>query len=516
MDSRKELKEWRLSGMIVMSKTIILWRCTMSSNSTQMIHQLRADFERLLALVTSPEAHTATIDQMERSLFRQVLRLGYRLLQLFVMARVEAESHAPLLRSDGTVLPYHSQQPRGYFSIFGKLTFERACFYAQGQGGQCPLDEALSLPERCYSDLLMESAELLGVEGAYSKGLRTVARLLGLNLSELALETAVAEHSQSVKVYYAQKAPFPSEEEGPILVAQADGKGVPMVRRETADLKPRRGKGDKKTRKKEAIATAVYTIEPYYRTPQDVINALFKKGDPPPGRPAPQHKQVFASMRGKEQALKRLASWARRREGEHICERVALTDGAEPLQRQVLAKLPGFTLILDIIHVDEYLWKAGTAIYGETDPHRAEWVEAQMLDILSSRSDQVIQRLEDKAATLQWSSQAAKALRGVANYLRRNQPYMDYAEYLRRGWPIGTGVIEGTCRHLVKDRMELSGMRWTLSGAGALLALRAVNENGDWDDFHAFRRVRRHQRLYGTPMNTDWLEHVERLEISQF
>jgi hypothetical protein len=502
--------------MIVLSKTVIFWRCTMSSNSTQMIHQLRADFERLLALVTSPEAHSATIDQMERSLFRQVLRLGYRLLQLFVMARVEAESHAPLLRSDGTMLPYHSQQPRGYFSIFGKLTFERACFYAQGQGGQCPLDEALSLPERCYSDLLMESAELLGVEGAYSKGLRTVARLLGLNLSELALETSVAEHSQTVKAYYAQKAPVPGVEEGPILVAQADGKGVPMVRRETADLKPRRGKGDKKTRKKEAIATAVYTIEPYCRTPQDVINALFKKGDPPPGRPAPQHKQVFASMRGKEQAIKRLASWVRRREGEHIRERVALTDGAEPLQRHVLAKLPGFTLILDIIHVDEHLWKAGTAIYGETDPHRAEWVEAQMLDILSSRSDQVIQRLEDKAATLQRSSQAAKALRGVANYLRRNQPYMDYAEYLRRGWPIGTGVIEGTCRHLVKDRMELSGMRWTLSGAGALLALRAVNENGDWDDFHAFRRVQRHQRLYGTPMNTDWLEQVERLEISRF
>jgi len=94
----------------------------MSSNSTQVTHQLRADFERLLALVTGPEAHTATIDQMERSLFRQVLRLGFRLLQLFVIARVEAESHAPLTRSDGTMLPYHSQKPRDYFSIFGKLT----------------------------------------------------------------------------------------------------------------------------------------------------------------------------------------------------------------------------------------------------------------------------------------------------------------------------------------------------------------------------------------------------------
>ena len=486
----------------------------MSFNSSQMIHQLRADFEQLLALVTGPEAHTATMDQMERSLFRQVLRLGFKLLQLFVLTRVAAESHAPLVRGKKAVLAYHSQKPRDYFSIFGKLTFERAYFYAPGQGGAYPLDEALSLPERCYSDLLMESAELLGVEGAYLKGLQVVARLLGLRLPELALETAVAEHSQAVKAYYAQKSPFPVEEEGPILVAQADGKGVPMVRRETAHLKVRRGKGDKKSRKKEAIAIAGYTIAPYHRTPEEVVNALFKKGQPPPERPAPCHKQVFASLRGKERTIKRLAAWMAQREGAHIRERMALTDGAEPLQKHVLAQLPGFSLVLDIIHVDEHLWQAGTALYGETDPQRAEWVEAQMLDILSSHSQAVIQRLEDKASSLCRSSQAAKTLRQVANYLRRNQPYMDYAQYLRRGWPIGTGVIEGTCRHLVKDRMELSGMRWTVSGADALLALRAVNENGDWNDFHAFRRAQRHQRLYGTPMNTDRLDQLERLEIN--
>jgi hypothetical protein len=481
-----------------------------------MIQQLRTDFERLLTLVTGSEASSVRIDQIERSLFRQVLDLGFKLLQLFVTLRSETETHAPLERSEGMVLTYHSQKSRAYFSVFGKLTIERAYFYARGQGGQCPLDEALSLAERCYSDLLMESAELLGTEGAYHKGLRVVARLLGLTLPELALETAVTEHSQTVQAYYAQKAPFPIAEEGSILVAQVDGKGVPMVRRETVDLKVRRGKGDKKTRKKEAITRALYTIEPYYRTPQDVITALFKKDTPLPQRPAPRHKQVFASLKGKDQALKHLAGWVAQREGQHINARVALTDGAEPLQKHVSAKLPNFTLILDIIHVDEYLWEAGTALYGETDPQRTQWVETQMLDILSSRSHEVIRRLLDKASRLTQSSRAAKTLRRVANYLHRNQPFMDYAEYLRRGWPIATGVVEGACRHLVKDRMELSGMRWTLSGAGALLSLRAVNENGDWDDFHQFRRLQRHIQLYGTPMNTDCIEQVERLEINQF
>lgn len=487
----------------------------MAFNSSQMIPQLREDFERLLAFVTGSQAETATMDQMERSLFRQVLQMGYQLLRLFVMMRAEAESHGQLVKSNKTVLPYHSQKRRDYFSIFGKLTIERAYFYAWGGQGGAPLDEALSLPERCYSDLLMESAEMLGVEGAYSKGLRVVARLLGLNLSELALETSVVEHSQTVKAYYKQKAAFPSAEEGPILVAQADGKGVPLVRREV-DFKVRRGKGEKKTQKKEAIATAVYTIDPYFRTPQEVLNALFKKGEPSAERPAPRHKQIFASLKGKEQAIKRLATWVQRREGEHIYQRVALTDGAEPLQKQMLTCLPGFPLVLDIIHAVEYLWKAGTALYGETDPHRTEWVEAQTLQLLSSHTEQVIQLLEDKADSLAPNSQSARSLRGVAYYFQRNQPFMDYAEYLRRGWPIGTGVIEGTCRHLVKDRMELSGMRWTIAGAGALLALRAVNENGDWDDFHKFRRLQHHRELYGTPLKTNRLEFVERLQTNQF
>ena len=486
----------------------------MSFNSTTMIHQLRTDFEQLLTLVTGPEAHTATVNQLERSLFRQVLRLGLKLLQLFLMTRVAAESHAPQPGPDQTRVPYHSQKPLDYFSIFGKLTFARAYFYTPGQAGQCPLDAALSLPARCYSDLLMESAEVLSVDGAYDKSLEVLARLLGLSVPKRAVETNVAEHSSLVQAFYAQQAPVPVEEEESILVVQADGKGVPMVRRETADLKVRRGKGDKKTRKKEAIAIAVYTIAPYRRTPHDVINALFKKDAPVGDRPAPSHKRIFASLNGKPATLQQLADWAAQRDGSTIRQRVALTDGAEALQDQVQTKLPHFTLVLDFIHVDEYLWKAGTALYGETDPKRAIWVETQLLDLLSSRTAQVIQRLEEKAKTLKPRSQARHVLQQVAGYLRRNQAHMDYATYLQRGWPIGTGMIEGVCRHLVKDRMELSGMRWTKRGANALLALRAVNENSDWDEYHQFRRTQRHEQLYGVPLDESWLDLAERLEIN--
>jgi hypothetical protein len=297
-------------------------------------------------------------------------------------------------------------------------------------------------------------------------------------------------------------------------VSQADGKGVPMVRRETTRMKARLSKGDKKTRKKEAIAIAVYTIAPYRRTPAAVVAALFKKGKPPPARPAPCHKQVFASLDGKDAAFKRLAEWVKRRDGGPVRARVALTDGAEALQKHMQANLPGFTLVLDIIHVDEHVWQAGTVLYGETNMQRAAWVETQMGDILSSRVETVIQRLEARAQRFPKKGSVGKVLHQVASYLRRNRDYMDYAEYLRQGWPIGTGVIEGTCRHLVKDRMEQSGMRWTVSGAGALLALRAVNENGDWETFHSYRRIQRHKLLHRTPLNTHWLDQAERLEIN--
>ena len=288
----------------------------MPNTSTAILQDLRIDFENLVALVTSPEARTATLDQMECGVFRRVLRLGLQLLGLFIAMRVEAETHTPYARPEGRVLPYHSQQPANYFSVFGKVTFRRAYFYRPGQSCY-PLDAALSLPARCYSDFLMEVAGLLAVDGVFDKGLEVLSRLLELDLPKLALETWVREESALVTAFYDQKAVFPATSEGSLLVAQADGKGVPLKRSEAAQPPVRRGKGDKKTRKKEAVATTVYTIAPYRRTPQDVVDALFQISTPDtrPERPRPCHKQVFASLNGKAWALQRLQERVRQREG---------------------------------------------------------------------------------------------------------------------------------------------------------------------------------------------------------
>ena len=477
----------------------------MSLNSTYMIHQLREDFEKLLTLVTGPEAHTATLDRMERSLFRQVLRLGFKLLHLFILTRVEAESHAPQPGVGRTRVPYHSQKPTGYFSIFGKLTFERAYFYTPGQPGLFPLDRALSLPERCYSNLLMESAEVLAVDHAYDKGVAVLSRLLGVTLSESALETKVVEDSQGVKAFYRQKDKFPVKEEGPILVAQADGKGVPMVLAEPTEPQPRLGKGQKRGRKQEAMVTSVYTIAAHIRTPQAVVDSFFQQNSTATASQEkaipyhPQHKHIWATLDGKDAALERLAQQVARRKGAPILDRVALCDGYEPLQTRMTNQFPDFTLILDFIHADEYLWDVVNALLGEQNPQRLEWMADYTLKILSGQTESVIATFQQMAQDKQYTAKQRTQLEKTATYFQRNLPYMDYNTYLKRGWPIASGVIEGACRHFVKDRCELSGMRWTQTGVENLLRLRAVAENGDWDEYHQFRKRQRYARLYNQP-----------------
>src|SRR5215468_3757094 len=125
-----------------------------------------------------------------------------------------------------------------------------------------------------------------------------------------------------------------------VLVAQADGKGIPMVQPPPDRTPVRLGKGHKRTKKKEAIVTSLYTIAPYVRTPQEVAAALLHDTDPTTApRPQPVQKELRASLDGKEAAISKLAQRAAMRDGRHIRARVALTDGAEPLQEQMLTHL---------------------------------------------------------------------------------------------------------------------------------------------------------------------------------
>lgn len=492
----------------------------MSSNTEDIIQEIHTEFESMLTYIKGSKTETA--DQVERGIFKRLLALGYRLLLLFFTLRAEDYPHTALETEAGERLPYFDDKKRDYFSIFGKLPFWRPYFYQQGVGGQSPLDGELSLGSDCYSDLVREIAEYMGVDVTYDKVTQLFARILGQQLSTNAVQKMVAADAADVEAYYEQKPAPQPEDEGQILVIQADGKGVPMVRETPAQAKVRLGKGEKRAKKKEAIVTGVYTIAPHKRTPEAVVASFFHP-DESSERPArtsarvkPQNKQLWATLDGKDTALERLAQQVKKREGPHIKQRVALTDGCEPLQKRVLSYCTGFTLILDFIHGNEYLWDVANRLYDETNPLRVAWVEARTLEILSGQTEQVIAHFRSLAQAPKCTKAQRKELNKAANYFERNLPYMAYDYYLAQGWPIASGVIEGACRHLVKDRFELSGMRWTQDGAENLLRLRAVAENGDWDDYHQFRKQQRHVRLYAFPFpSQDGLEDQALDTLSQ-
>jgi hypothetical protein len=472
----------------------------MSFNSEPIVQQMQTDFHNLIAYVTGPDARTQTAYTVELTLFRRLLALGAALLRLFFLCRAAERPPAPLLAATGQPIPYHDRRTIHYTSVFGKLAFARHYFYTSDAVGICPLDADLSLPPCCYSDLLREWAADGFSDGTYRASSTTIERLLGLTLGCQALETIALLDALDVTAFYDQALPnTPALLPATLLVAQADGKGIPMSQPTAERSVVRLGKGQKRTKKKEAIVTALYSIAPYVRTPQELPAALLheRECDVASARPQPVHKELRASLEGKQAACAKLAQRAELREGRHISARIALTDGSEALQEQMRSHLPSYTLVLDIIHATEYLWASANALVGETNPKRTAWVRQHLEQLLEGHTEAVIAALEQAASAPEVTATQVQVLRKTIGYYQRNQPYMHYDQYLAQGWPIGTGVVEGACRHLVKDRMEQSGMRWTKEGAQAILDLRAVRLSGDWEAYWQFHRHKQHERLYG-------------------
>ena len=482
----------------------------MNPNSEEIVQQIKDKYEALLAYVLKIEGDTPSIYAVERHLLASLLSLGRALLLAFILTQQARLKQIASVRVNGKLLPLHSQKKRSLRSLFGKITWERGYYYKEGRG-YFLLDARLKMPEKSLSDLLREWFCELVCYLPYHKSGSFFKDLLAQKLSVRPLQESIGEDSALVEAFY-QQAPTPLPAmEGSILVAQADGKGIPMLPEDPQPLRVRLGKGEKLGEKKEAIVTSVYTIAPCVRTPEEVTASLFKQVSTPKRghsqvvqkRRGPQNKRLWATLAGKKAAIAFLAAQVGLREGEHIQTRVALTDGSAPLQEKMRTYLPQFPLVLDIIHAVEYLWEAGNSLHGEKSEAREGWVRARVLRLLQGESTAVVSELRALAGMPRRKKTTQGVLLKVAHYYERNHAYMRYDLYLGAGWPIATGVIEGACRHLVKDRFELAGMHWHVPGAEALLRLRCVAENGDWESFHVFRRERQQVRLYGTCPDAD-------------
>jgi hypothetical protein len=444
----------------------------------------QGQLQALQALVEQAATDGQRIDLVERELFSQLLVLGHTLLTAFVAAQGDGDQGPRLPTSDGrTVRRLKTKHERRYLSIFGELAIHRWVYASREkqQIERAPLDERLGLPADEFSYVLEDWLQRLCIKGSFHEATSDLRHLLGL---------APSEH---VEAFELQHAAPPADEEAEILVATADGKGVPMRRplEERIRCGPRRGKGEKANKKQMAYAGAVYTIDRFRRTADDVVDELARKKRAA-ARPAPQHKQVWAEMTrvaegesctGRERLFIEMAIAAHERDPTRRKTLVCLMDGEAALWAVLDEWLPRAVGILDLFHVLERLWNVAHVFHGEATCAAEQFVTHHLRLLLEGKVGYVIghfKRLRNEHA-LRGSRQ--RVVSAAICYYENNRRHMHYDEYLAAGYPIGSGVAEGACRHVVKDRMEQTGMRWTVNGAQAMLHLRAVYLNDNWNHF---------------------------------
>src|SRR3954447_26404356 len=464
-----------------------------------------------------PADHHQPIHQVEEILFRDLLVIGRWLLRAFLdMAGTGDVGPTLTVAGDSPSDPdrelprLDQRHKRPYLSIFGEITIGRTC-YGHDRVEAAPLDARLHLPQRQYSYLLQRWLGSFVVDDAHAEAIRKLETILGLEITVRASEDLNREQASDVEVFQ-DRLPVPdAAEEGPLLVVTADCKGVPLVRKALppekatdaplpAPAKQRRGKGEKANKKKMAAVGAVYTIEPFVRTADDVIDEVMRK-EAGARRPRPQNKRVRAELLvGKVALFLWLADEVIRRNPRGRKPVIFLSDGEQALHDRQGEYLPEGTIcILDLFHVLERLWKVAWCLFEEKSQKRAahQWVEERLKRLLEGRVDTVIRGMRYQATQRGLKGQRRKTVEDAAAYFERNRDRMKYDVYLAAGYPIGSGVVEGACRHLVKDRLERTGMRWLPSGAQAMLDLRATYLNGDWDAFWNFHVLQEDQRLYG-------------------
>ena len=489
----------------------------------QEVHTSKQDMaEQVLALrqlVETAARDGTPAHEVERDLFQRLLSMGHSVLDEFFRRQGSGDLGEQISLREGEVL--HRQpalHERRYATIFGEFTLTRTV-YSTGPHEKlvAPLDARLQLPEGKFSHLLQSWDQLVATEQPYNQVSRVFATIFQLPQHVDTLEHMSRHQSPDAEAFCWSRPVPPAKEEGEILVESADGKGVPI--RHAADAKPieshQSRPGPKPDRKRIATVGAVYSVNRFVRTPEAVLEALFhdpgepRPADAPP-RPRPQHKWNYARLDDDPQQAEPVKGQAatfgwmdeqirarlkRRRKPVPV---ICLMDGQDSLwsmKHQMQRDLVTVD-ILDLLHVTPRLWTAAKLFHPRNADEAESFVREQTRRILHGQVAKVIHSLRSRATRRQLSGDKKAQLATVCEYFKKNRERMRYDEYLRQGYPIASGVIEGACRHVVKDRLERTGMSWTRAGAQAMLNLRAIWTSDQWDDFQKYRIARENARLY--------------------
>lgn len=467
---------------------------------------------QLLQHLTSATQQGLPLHRVEEAIWDWLLKVGHRSVGAFLDAHGSGDQGPELTLPDGQqVRRLENRHSRSYHSIFGKFTLERTVYGSrEGQAlAFVPLDNRLQLPAGTFSYLLQDWDQELAVEQAYGQVNQTIARMLRFQQSVDSLENMTRQMAEDVISFQELLPPPPPAEEGEVLVLTADCKGVVIRGQGTPTVcGGHRPAGTRANQKRMATVGAVYTVDPYVRTADEVVSALFRDPDyRPNARPQPCHKHVWASLPEVEPptqtSIELVFAWLAGEESlrnpNQNLPTVRLCDGQEALWQACATALPTTPHvhdILDLLHVTPRLWDAGKLLHGEQSSAVEPWVRKRLQQVLEGKVATVLRGLRREGKTRALKGPKKKKLQQLCQYLHKNRERMRYHEYLRAGYPIASGVIEGACRHLIKDRMERAGMHWTLRGAQAMLDLRSIFISGQWQAYQQFHIDLETKHLY--------------------
>jgi hypothetical protein len=479
-----------------------------------------------LARLAGEAGRAVTLDAMEVLVLERGRELLRGLVQLSLDAQAEREVRLPQVTGQDGV-PRTRAEPghaRPVVTRLGEVRVRRIGYRSgvRGAGSLFPRDAVLNLPPLGYSWSLQRLAEMFCRAVSYEQAHEFVLAATGVAIGKRQLEQITAAAAADAERFYQARlqdqagpagAGQDQQERLPPLAISADGKGVamrPEARRRRAKapeqkvrtFEKRAGTGEKKGCKRMAETGCVFDVavpDGPPRIPGQVMRP--DPGGEPPARPHAVNRWYTCDITaGRDVTISKVFDEADRRDPGHARTWIALVDGdicqLGLIQAQAAARGITLAILVDFIHVLEYLWKAAWCFHAPRDPAMEDWVIAQALDILHGRTGEVIARIGQLAAEHppKPGGEHARIIRKTLHYLDAKQPWMDYPRALAEGWPIATGVIEGACRHLVQDRMGITGARWGLEGAQAMLWLRAINASGDTDAYWAWHITQEHQR----------------------
>jgi hypothetical protein len=459
-----------------------------------------------------------------RELLRQLLQDHLDLRQVREERAVRAHP-APVAGADGVVRgAVETGHQRGLATIFGTVRVGRCAWRERGQRNLYPADAALGLPRGRHSHGLRRLAALEAVRGSFDQATEAIGRRCGQVVGKRGVEQLTVAAATDIDAFYAAVVPQPATDDT-LLVCSVDGKGVVMrpeaLRAETRKAAAAKGanryrtrlaSGEKQGRKRMATLGTVYDADPAPRRPHDVIGPAItldaEGGGDRDGAARRRRQGPVATAKWltgsvattSDQVIAQVFDQATQRDPTHRRTWIVLVDGArhqlDLIRAEAARRGVPIQVLVDFIHVLEYLWKAAWCFHHDADPAAEPWVAAHALKLLAGDVDAVIGSLGQQATDAGLTSQQRGGVDACVGYLQAKRELLGYDTALQAGWPIATGVIEGACRHLVGDRLDITGARWGLQGAEAVLKLRALSSNGDFPAYWRYHLAQEHRRVH--------------------